>query len=379
MLVFLRVLEYYAGILFLTTNRIGDFDEAFASRIHMSLHYPPLNELSTTKVFQLNLALIKARYKEAGRKIKIDELEILQIIGTYWREHEKARWNGRQIRNACQTALALAEFDAQPAGSKYDLQVRSDAKVHLKIQHLQIVSNAYLGFMEYLKAVYGTDSDTHAKESGIRALETAIAALKAGKTPGGSERGGTQRENPLRIFKLKNAALASQQGMPGPSMAEQVSHLQPQPPPQHREAPQMPAQPGLFGQGRDIAVPQGNDGQFSAPSRGYAPNVAASNFRQPAFADTAQRQPHQSLGHHSSGPPQQGAYSLSTDISGSAEYASMSAYPPRGDPGVGRGQLHNESYNPVADPRPGSQPGQNPEFGHADYEQRQPSGRGGYM
>lgn len=189
MLVFLRVLEYYAGILFLTTNRIGDFDEAFASRIHMSLHYPPLNELSTTKVFQLNLALIKARYKEAGRKIKIDELEILQIIGTYWREHEKARWNGRQIRNACQTALALAEFDAQPAGSKYDLQVRSDAKVHLKIEHLQIVSNAYLEFMEYLKAVYGTDSDTHAKESGLRALETAIAALKAGKKNRGKRTG----------------------------------------------------------------------------------------------------------------------------------------------------------------------------------------------
>ena len=38
--VFLRVLEYYAGILFLTTNRIGDFDEAFTSRIHMRLFYP---------------------------------------------------------------------------------------------------------------------------------------------------------------------------------------------------------------------------------------------------------------------------------------------------------------------------------------------------
>lgn len=43
--VFLRVLEYYAGILFLTTNRIGGFDEAFASRIHMSLHYPQLTEI----------------------------------------------------------------------------------------------------------------------------------------------------------------------------------------------------------------------------------------------------------------------------------------------------------------------------------------------
>ena len=40
--VFLRVLEYYDGILILTTNRIGTFDEAFKSRIQLALHYPPL-------------------------------------------------------------------------------------------------------------------------------------------------------------------------------------------------------------------------------------------------------------------------------------------------------------------------------------------------
>jgi SpoVK/Ycf46/Vps4 family AAA+-type ATPase len=31
---FLRVLEYYNGVLFLTTNRVHDFDEAFYSRYH---------------------------------------------------------------------------------------------------------------------------------------------------------------------------------------------------------------------------------------------------------------------------------------------------------------------------------------------------------
>lgn len=37
--VFLRVLEYYNGLLFLTTNRVGAVDEAFKSRIHLSLYY----------------------------------------------------------------------------------------------------------------------------------------------------------------------------------------------------------------------------------------------------------------------------------------------------------------------------------------------------
>ena len=41
--VFLRVLEYYEGILILTSNRVGTFDEAFRSRIQLALHYPTLN------------------------------------------------------------------------------------------------------------------------------------------------------------------------------------------------------------------------------------------------------------------------------------------------------------------------------------------------
>lgn len=221
------MLEYYAGILFLTTNRyvsqssrlmfarltihrIGDFDEAFASRIHMSLHYPPLDKISTTKVFKLNLGIIKDRYKAKGRKITIEKDEILENIGEYFRENKEARWNGRQIRNACQTALALAEFDAQPLGKKYDLKTKSTARVYLTASHLQIVSNAYLEFIQYLKEVHGTDADTHAKESGIRALETAIAAVKAGRgIVAGKD--GEREEKPLSRFKLKPRSQAQTQ------------------------------------------------------------------------------------------------------------------------------------------------------------------------
>jgi SpoVK/Ycf46/Vps4 family AAA+-type ATPase len=41
---FLRALEYYKGILFLTTNRAGTFDEAFISRIHVQIHYPEFED-----------------------------------------------------------------------------------------------------------------------------------------------------------------------------------------------------------------------------------------------------------------------------------------------------------------------------------------------
>lgn len=40
---FLRMLEYYRGIMFLTTNRVNDFDPAMQSRIHLAIKYSPLN------------------------------------------------------------------------------------------------------------------------------------------------------------------------------------------------------------------------------------------------------------------------------------------------------------------------------------------------
>ncbi|KAH0499051.1 hypothetical protein TgHK011_006268 [Trichoderma gracile] len=172
--VFLRVLEYYAGILFLTTNRIGDFDEAFTSRIHISLYYPPLDKSSTREIFRLNLRIIKQRFRDKGRDIDIHEKDILKYATAYWKKHQNMRWNGRQIRNACQTALAMAEFDAQnrssASGEGQKKSVRDEnAKVELTHLHVQIVSDAYLEFMRYLKSIYGFSADEVAKNMRLRA------------------------------------------------------------------------------------------------------------------------------------------------------------------------------------------------------------------
>lgn len=82
--VFLRVLEYYAGILFLTTNRVGDFDEAFASRIHMSLFYPELDWEKTKSAFELNLDVIKKRCAGQGRRLIFDDSSILRFAKDHY-------------------------------------------------------------------------------------------------------------------------------------------------------------------------------------------------------------------------------------------------------------------------------------------------------
>jgi hypothetical protein len=167
--VFLRVLEYYAGILFLTTNRIGDFDEAFASRIHMSLYYPELDETKTKKVFTLNLDLIQQRFNRQNRKITYDASSIESFAGHHFQNHRKNRWNGRQIRNLCQTALALAEFDAH--GREIDGKVKTDATVQLQLKYFESVQKAYLEFGRYLGDVRGTEGDQRAYDNALRARE----------------------------------------------------------------------------------------------------------------------------------------------------------------------------------------------------------------
>ncbi|KAI1743087.1 P-loop containing nucleoside triphosphate hydrolase protein [Xylaria scruposa] len=162
--VFLRMMEYYAGVLFLTTNRVGVFDEAFTSRIHISLYYPPLDQMSTLQIFQKNWDRINTRYKEAGRVIDIDTLEITAFAIEYFENNEEGRWNGRQIRNAFQSALALAELDAL---GEDDFLGESDHNrpVVLGRKSFDTVADAYKGFTSYLKQVYGANFARRAREN----------------------------------------------------------------------------------------------------------------------------------------------------------------------------------------------------------------------
>ncbi|CAG8781213.1 31289_t:CDS:2, partial [Gigaspora margarita] len=85
--IFLRLLEHYQGILFLTTNRVENFDEAICSRISMFLHYPELGpkerrEVWTNFIKRAKLPLIAddfTKYKLNGREIR-NVVNIVQKI-----------------------------------------------------------------------------------------------------------------------------------------------------------------------------------------------------------------------------------------------------------------------------------------------------------
>lgn len=120
--VFLRVLEYYNGLLFLTTNRVGTMDAAFKSRIHLSLYYPPLDKTQTRDIFRLNISKLRQIESERQRmtgepQIVIKENEILDFASRHYENLARSTgcWNGRQIRSAFQIAssLALHNYTAQ--------------------------------------------------------------------------------------------------------------------------------------------------------------------------------------------------------------------------------------------------------------------------
>ena len=154
---FLRILEYYEGILFLTTNRVGDFDEAFKSRIHVILHYPQLDSAAMAKIWQ-NLIDNMERLRP---DIQLNEAAQTYVLGN--KEVRNTKWNGRQIRNAFQTAVALAEYEQNPDGKKSSFTV--------SLKHFKKVVELSRKFEEYIVKAKGAKDSAIIESKAIRAPE----------------------------------------------------------------------------------------------------------------------------------------------------------------------------------------------------------------
>lgn len=104
----LRHVEYYRGILFLTTNRVQAFDEAFLSRIHVALHFQELSQASKEQIWT---AFIR-KLGLAGSEISHEQISELARKGV----------NGRQIKNAARTAQSLAVGRGERVGYAHFLE-----------------------------------------------------------------------------------------------------------------------------------------------------------------------------------------------------------------------------------------------------------------
>ena len=90
--------------MFLTSNRINDFDTAFESRIHLTIHYPPLDIPSKLHVWKTFV-----RMGDLESRLSDQDLETLAKIEV----------NGRQIRNIIKTARLLSKQEKAPLAMEH--------------------------------------------------------------------------------------------------------------------------------------------------------------------------------------------------------------------------------------------------------------------
>lgn len=98
--IFLRLLEYYQGILFLTSNRVEEFDPAFLSRIHLKISFPAPNKTTRGSIWRNFLQ-------------NLDECRNWDP-SVYERLGSELEVNGREIKNLIKPALAIAKYKKEP-------------------------------------------------------------------------------------------------------------------------------------------------------------------------------------------------------------------------------------------------------------------------
>ncbi|KAJ5144221.1 uncharacterized protein N7515_003008 [Penicillium bovifimosum] len=107
--IFLRLLEYFQGILFLTTNRVETFDDAFQSRIHVALRYGDLASKAKRSIWKMFLERVRA----------IEGVRIASFSEEDYDMLSRHTLNGRQIKNSVRTAQALAVNESAPLSMEH--------------------------------------------------------------------------------------------------------------------------------------------------------------------------------------------------------------------------------------------------------------------
>jgi hypothetical protein len=98
--VFLRKLEYCRGIIFLTTNRVSEFDSAILCRVHLMLKYEDLSKEAKMNIW--GRFIERASTPQILGKIKSEELNVLANI----------KLNGRQVSDLLLSTTSLT--NSQP-------------------------------------------------------------------------------------------------------------------------------------------------------------------------------------------------------------------------------------------------------------------------
>jgi len=86
-------MEYYRGILFLTTNRVGHIDDAIMSGVHLVVRYERLTPAARNRIWDQFVE----KLMEDREDFMVDSRATTYIQGFF--EDTAVEWNEREIRN----------------------------------------------------------------------------------------------------------------------------------------------------------------------------------------------------------------------------------------------------------------------------------------
>ncbi|KAI0868811.1 P-loop containing nucleoside triphosphate hydrolase protein [Hypoxylon argillaceum] len=121
---FLRLLEYYKGILFLTTNRVATIDPAFESRIDLIIPFDALDQAARREVWTNFTNRLGGSH---------------ELCDADFDELSQQRLNGREIKSSVKTALMLAKSEEK----------------RLQMEHLRTVLRVRQRAADYLQSKEG--------------------------------------------------------------------------------------------------------------------------------------------------------------------------------------------------------------------------------
>ncbi|KZV79139.1 P-loop containing nucleoside triphosphate hydrolase protein, partial [Exidia glandulosa HHB12029] len=146
---FLRLLEYHSGVLFLTTNRVKAFDEAFLSRVSVAIKYPELEINQRSRIWWqflnhvLSTSPATAGQQQHALVPRDPETDLLGDENI--KELAMKPFNGRIIKNIVRTSQALALSSDQP----------------LSMRHLRTVISITEKFLRDTEDVRNDDGEGH--------------------------------------------------------------------------------------------------------------------------------------------------------------------------------------------------------------------------
>ncbi|CAI6339167.1 unnamed protein product [Periconia digitata] len=122
-------LDHFSGILFLTTNQVGTFDEAFMSRVKFSVHFPSLDSSGRKEIWR--------NFIQDQDLDTRDDLGGTSELEDRASELAKDELNGMQIKHCFRAAVKIARSRGE--------------KLHM--EHFRMAKKTFVEFNDYIESV----------------------------------------------------------------------------------------------------------------------------------------------------------------------------------------------------------------------------------